>query len=441
MRIGLFTDTYRPSINGIVFVVEMLKRRLEEEGHEVFIFCPAKAIRRSHDLEFDPEEDHIVRFPSIKGAFFDDYDTSIFFPPRVVQQIRDLELDVVHIFTPSQVGLVGIQAAYKADIPFIVQHSTDLYAFIDHYPAVLPGVLALLGIVFPFTIKLKGRDIGEILKLYRPRRGVTEWNHDVVKRGVTILYSKADAVIALSRKSSKQLCSWQHIEHYKYPVTMMPNGVDALPKPTAAELKKFKEQYGITSEDKVFGFVGRLAAEKNLDLLIKAAEKIIRKQPRAKLMFVGDFEYRETLEEHAAVSKVADRIIFTGALPREKLGLAYYTFDVFVFPSIKDTQGWVLHEAAHAGLPIVLIDKDLSEVAVDGVNALYARNSAADVARKVGDLLANDKKRQAYSIESKKIAKKYSEERQIKALIKLYDETVANYQPHKRRTLRALAKD
>ncbi|NCU39223.1 glycosyltransferase family 4 protein, partial [Candidatus Saccharibacteria bacterium] len=50
MRIGLFTDTYRPSINGIVFVVETLKKRLEEQGHEVFIFCPAKSIRPSLDL-------------------------------------------------------------------------------------------------------------------------------------------------------------------------------------------------------------------------------------------------------------------------------------------------------------------------------------------------------------------------------------------------------
>lgn len=42
MRIGLFTDTYRPSINGIVFVVESLKRELEALGHEVFIVCPRK---------------------------------------------------------------------------------------------------------------------------------------------------------------------------------------------------------------------------------------------------------------------------------------------------------------------------------------------------------------------------------------------------------------
>lgn len=435
MRIGLFTDTYRPSINGIVFVVEMLKKRLEEQGHEVYVFCPAKSIRRSHDLEFSAEEDHIVRFPSIKGAFFDDYDTSIFFPPRVVQQIRDLHLDVIHVFTPSQVGLVGIQAAWKEDIPFVMQHSTDLYAFVEHYPVVLPGILALIGIVFPFTVRLRGRDIGEILKLYRPRRGVTKWNRDIVERASTVLYSKADAVIALSRKSSDQLCSWQHHENYKYPVTLMPNGVDALPKPSAARLRAFREEFGLSESDEVFGFIGRLAAEKNLDLLLKAAQKVLRDRPKAKLVFVGDFEYRETLEANAARSKYADRIIFTGALPREELGVAYAALDVFVFPSVKDTQGWVLHEAAHAGLPIVIVDKGLSEVAIDEVNALYANNSAADVARKTTQLLADKALREKYSIESKKIARKYSERRQIKSLIELYRQVIDEHVPHKRSSL------
>lgn len=440
MRIGLFTDTYRPSINGIVFVVEMLKKRLEEQGHEVYIFCPAKSIRRNRDLEFDPNEDHIVRFPSIKGVFFEDYDTSLFFPPVVVQQIAELRLDVVHIFTPSQVGLVGIQAAYKADIPIVMQHSTDLYAFSEDYPYVLPGILLLLSIVLPFAIKLKGHDVAEILKLYRPRRGVTQWNHDIVKRAATILYSKADAVIALSEKSVKQLCSWQHLKRYKYNVTLMPNGVDALPQPTATERRAFCEQFGITNDDEVFGFVGRLAAEKNLDLLIRAAELVVRARPHAKLIFVGDFEYRAELERKANASKVSERIIFTGALPRESLGVVYATMKVFTFPSIKDTQGWVLHEAAHAGLPIVLIDKGVSEVAVDGVNALYARNSASDVAQKVINLLANEDLRRQYGQKSRKIAARFSEAKQISALIDLYQEVVANHVPHKKRTVKRAAR-
>lgn len=426
MRIGLFTDTYRPSINGIVFVVESLKRELENLGHEVYVFCPAKSMSPSKQAELlnEDADSRIIRFPSIKGAFFDDYDTSVFFPPAVQRRIKELELDMVHVFTPSQIGLVGVKAAKKNDIPLVIQHCTDIYEFVDHYPAVLPGALALAGIVFPMSVKLRGHDLLEIAKLYKPRAGVTKWNKDIIESVITILYSKADAVIALCRKSCKQLKSWQY-DDYQYELVLMPNGVNALPRPTKAEVKAFREQWNLAEDDEIFGFVGRLGEEKNLPLLIKSFERhIAKKRPKAKLLFVGDFEYRKTLEEMAAATKYADRIIFTGAMPREKLGLAYSVLDVFAFPSLKDTQGWVLHEAAHAGLPIVLVDKELSEVVQDGVNGFIANDNPTSFGRAIITLLEDADKRQEFGAISKKLAAKFTENRQVKKLEKLYQELI-----------------
>ncbi len=426
MRIGLFTDTYRPSINGIVFVVESLKRELENLGHEVYVFCPAKSMSPSKQAELlnEDSDSRIIRFPSIKGAFFDDYDTSVFFPPAVQRRIKELELDIVHVFTPSQIGLVGVKAAKKNNIPLVIQHCTDIYEFVDHYPAVLPGALALAGIVFPMSVRLRGHDLLEIAKLYKPRAGVTKWNKDIIESVITILYSKADAVIALCRKSCKQLKSWQY-DDYQYELVLMPNGVNALPRPTKAEVKAFREQWNLAEDDEIFGFVGRLGEEKNLPLLIKSFERhIAKKRPKAKLLFVGDFEYRKTLEEMAAVTKYADRIIFTGAMPREKLGLAYSVLDVFAFPSLKDTQGWVLHEAAHAGLPIVLVDKELSEVVQDGVNGFIANDNPTSFGRAIIALLEDANKRQEFGAVSKKLAAKFTESRQVKKLEKLYQELI-----------------
>jgi len=426
MRIGLFTDTYRPSINGIVFVVESLKRELENLGHEVYVFCPAKSMSPSKQAELlnEDSDSRIIRFPSIKGAFFDDYDTSVFFPPVVQRRIKELELDMVHVFTPSQIGLVGVKAAKKNNIPLVIQHCTDIYEFVDHYPAVLPGALALAGIVFPMSVKLRGHDLLEIAKLYKPRAGVTKWNKDIIESVITILYSKADAVIALCRKSCKQLKSWQY-DDYQYELVLMPNGVNALPRPTKTEVKAFREQWNLAEDDEIFGFVGRLGEEKNLPLLIKSFERhIAKKRPKAKLLFVGDFEYRKTLEEMAAATKYADRIIFTGAMPREKLGLAYSVLDVFAFPSLKDTQGWVLHEAAHAGLPIVLVDKELSEVVQDGVNGFIANDNPTSFGRAIITLLEDANKRQEFGAVSKKLAAKFTENRQVKKLEKLYQELI-----------------
>ena len=66
MRIGLFTDTYRPSINGIVFVVESLQTHLEAMGHEVYVFCPARSVRPSKTAERFDEDEYIIRFPKVR---------------------------------------------------------------------------------------------------------------------------------------------------------------------------------------------------------------------------------------------------------------------------------------------------------------------------------------------------------------------------------------
>jgi 1,2-diacylglycerol 3-alpha-glucosyltransferase len=426
MRIGLFTDTFRPSINGIVFVVESLKRELEARGHEVYIFCPGKKILPNNSTELYEEDDHIIRFTSVKGAFFDDYDTSVFFPPRAVAQIKKLDLDIIQIFTPSQVGLVGIQTAAKNDIPFIVQHCTDLYEFAADYPAVFPGVLALIGIVLPTTVKLGPKDVAEVIKLYRPRRGVTQWNQEIIAKAMTILYSRADAVIALSEKSANQLRSWQD-ENYSYEITTMPSGVNAIPKPTKKELAEFLDTFEIDPEDEVFGFVGRLGKEKNLDMLIPTLGLVLKERPKARLLFVGDFEYRETLETLAAECGYGDRITFTGALPREKLGVAYGAMNVFVFPSLKDTQGWVLHEAAHAGLPVVLLDKGVTSVVSEGVNGFYVDNSSKAVAKKVIKLFGDDELRGKMSVESKKLAASFTEAKQVKKLDELFKHVITTH--------------
>ena len=424
MRIGLFTDTYRPSINGIVFVVESLKRELEVLGHEVFVFCPAKTIAPSRDDELS-DNGHIIRFPSVKGAFFDDYDTSIFFPPRELLKIKRLELDVIHIFTPSQIGLVGVRAAHKYNVPCVIQHCTDMYEFAEHYPAVLPGVLALGGVVFPLSAKFDGKDYREILKIYRPRASVTKWNQDIIEQIITMLYSKADAVIALSRKSQQQLESWQN-DDYHYEVTLMPNGVNALPRPTSAHVAEFRKTWGLRASDEVFGFVGRLGEEKNLPVLIEAFEThIAEARPNSKLLFVGDFEYRAVLEEMARDTPYADRIIFTGALPREELGVAYEVLDVFCFPSLKDTQGWVLHEAAHARRPIVIVDQEVSEVVRDGESGVFVENTADSMAEGIISLLKSPKKRREYGEMSKKLAAKYTERRQVRKLEALYRRVIA----------------
>ncbi len=436
MRIGLFTDTYRPSINGIVYVIDITKKHLEDLGHEVYVFCPADGVTASKVRE--DEEYGIIRFPSVKGAFYDDYNFSFFFPPWSLRKIRELELDVIHIFTPGQIGILGINAAYKTGAPLVTQHSTDIYEYVRHYPMVLPGLLMLVPLT-PFATKFHGRDIKELIKLYIPRPGVTKWNQDIIEAMVTIVYSRCDKVIALSQKSKKQLESWMDGEEYSYPIDVLPTGIDALPEAVEDSLKEFRQKYGFDESDEIITYVGRLGAEKNLASLIPMIEEVLSSRPKAKLLYVGDFEYKAALEQLASESSASERIVFTGALPRESLGTVYGVTSVFVFPSLTDTQGLVIHEAALAGCPIVLIDKGVSEVVEDGVNGFIA-DSSEDIASKVTTILADEKLRKRFGQASKKLAGRYTEAKQTKKLEALYIDAIASHTEKRRSSMQKIYK-
>ncbi|HET9412321.1 MAG TPA: glycosyltransferase [Candidatus Saccharimonadales bacterium] len=425
MKIGIFTDTYRPSLNGIVYVTEILRRNFEAAGHEVFIFAPSSGLTNSAD-ETDP---HIIRFPAVSGVLFDDFNSSLFYPPKVLSQINDINLDVMHFLTPGTVGMMAIYAAHKLNKPLVAEYCTDLFEYVEHYPLAAPGIFAM-GAILPFTFKPSRVDLLEMVKAARPRLGTAKWNREMVKHLITVMHSHCDAVIAHSRKSALQMQGWQNNdEHYK--IDIIPTGVDQIPPATPKQRAEFCRQWGITKDDQVITYVGRLSPEKNLDMLIEMIGELVKWRPNAKLMYVGDFaEYRPKLEEKAAASPAADRIIFAGRLPREDLGKAFAATKVFAFPSLTDTQSLALHEAAQAGLPIVMIDEPVTEVVHDGVNGYFCKNDPIDMAAKINSVLEDPVAYQAMSNASQEIAREFSEQKQCKKILRIYAKIIrAKHQP------------
>jgi glycosyltransferase involved in cell wall biosynthesis len=423
MRIGLFTDTYRPSVNGIVYVIDITKKRLEEMGHEVFIFCPADGVR----IKKIESDDHIIRFRSMKNALFDEYNLSLIFPAAELRRVKSYDLDVIHFFTPSFIGLMGVYAAKKTGAALIAQHSTDLSQYIKHYPAVVPAIVVGAGFVLPNAFRFKGQDVRELMKIYKPRRLVSEWGSEIVESLMAMIYSRCDAVIALSEKSKIQLESWR--DEYWFDVTVMPTGIDALPKASAKQISDFNAKYDIGKDDEVVLYAGRLSAEKNLDILIPAIKKVLKHRPNARLLYVGDFEYKAVLEQEAQDSGVGDRITFTGSLPRQYLGVAYASADLFVFPSVTDTQGLVVNEAAHAGLPFVIVDELVTEVVKNGENGIVAKDNSKSIADAIVTILGDDKLRAEFGKKSKLFASKFGEVSQTKKLEELYLDAIGTVLP------------
>lgn len=416
MKIGIFTDTYHPSVNGIVAVTDILRRNFEALGHEVFVFAPGEGLKN------DVANPYLIRFPTVKGILYDDFNASLFFVPTVLADIKKLELDVIHFLTPGQVGLMGLYAAHELKIPLVSEYCTDLFEYVAHYPIALPVLIAAISLL-PLAVPMSPHELLAALKASRPRLGVTKWNKALVRELLTILHTSCDAVIVHSRKSARQLSAWQTGE-FSYRSYLIPTGVDPLPQPTPAQLASFKNKFSITNKDEVVVYVGRLSAEKNLDLLISAIEHVRHSRPNAKLLLVGDFDYRPTLEAKARASSAAKAIIFAGQMPRALLGTPLALAKVFVFPSLTDTQGLVLHEAALAGLPIVMTDRLVSQVVKNNQNGLYAKPTAVSFAEKIVKILANKTLQKSMGSHSKQIARHFSERAQSQKIVQLYQQII-----------------
>jgi len=410
MKIGLFTDTYHPSINGIVYVIDIIYENLARQGHIVTIVAPRPGLRVKNNIKI-PKKD-VVWIPAIEGLFFDDYLVGVFSPTHTVRKLNAYGFDAVMFFTPAQVGLIAAYIAKRSNIPLIEQYCTDLVEYVKLYPSVLPGVLAL-SFSAPFVLKMNIKDVASVTKkLIKPPTKKLKWSQKTISAVLTGLHNSCDLVVGVSPKSVNQLKKQGVVANLQ----CIPTGVDKL-LPNKIKQKLLKKKYKIGPSDKVVLYVGRLGEEKNLDMLINAYEIVAKKIKNAKLIFTGDFNYRLHLEQRASQSNYRDSIIFTGRMPRKELGNIYDIADVFAFPSITDTQALVLNEAAYAGLPIVWCDRDVNDVVKDRVNGLLTVPNTESFASAIIEMLVNDKIAEAYSKESIKRAKLFSEAKMTRKLI------------------------
>ncbi|HVE80805.1 MAG TPA: glycosyltransferase [Candidatus Dormibacteraeota bacterium] len=425
MKIAFFTDSYLPRADGVAYSIETFRVELEKLGHEVHVIAPAPGLR------YKEKSPNILRFPAVKGLVFDDYLTSIFFPPQALLKIKKINPDIVHYHTPGQIGLLGAYYAIHNRKPLVTTYHSDLYEYVTYYPQVLPGAIAL-SMLSPLITGGKMDDLRFALSSIKPERNVDAWNQKIIVKGITMLHNYCDRVIVPSIKIEQQLRSWKT----KSLIRVLPTGVDKITTTTRAA-KLFRERYGLKESDQVILFVGRLGDEKSVDLLITAFAIIAPSHPKAKLVLIGRHEKQDKLVRQAKNLGVADRVVFTGRIERSRLGAAYKVATVFAFPSTTDTQGLVIQEAAWAGLPIVMIDHDITNVVIDKVNGLFSRNNARSFARRLSQVLTNDRLRQDMGEASIKLAAKYSAERQAKQLARLYETVLKGHinakKPPKRR--------
>ena len=127
MRIGLFTDTYPPYINGVSTSVQMLKNALEKKGHKVYVITVNNSSIKYH---YD-EENHVMRIPGVPIGIYDYRLTSIY-PLKIINLMKSWKLDVIHSHTEFGVGIFARIFAKQFNIPLVHTYHT-MYEDYTHY--------------------------------------------------------------------------------------------------------------------------------------------------------------------------------------------------------------------------------------------------------------------------------------------------------------------
>lgn len=308
MKIGVFTDSFRPYTSGVVRSIELFSREYNNLGHQVYIFGP------DYPMLHPPKEEGVFRFVSVPWPTMPDFSLPIPFSAQLGSTIRKIGLDIIHAHSPFLLGRLGARAARRYRLPLVFTFHT-LYDQYVHY--------------FPFVENTSKQVVQSIARNFSNR-----CNMVVAPSQLVVNYLRRIGV--------------------ESPVVNIPTGVD-LEEFKDCSNTWFRDNYDVKADEKVLLFVGRLGQEKNVTFLLKAFQAVQEQFPETRLALVGKGPQEELLRKMAKQMDLENKVIFTGVLPRQTIVHCYASADLFVFPSVTETQGLVIGEAKATGLPVVAI--------------------------------------------------------------------------------------
>jgi 1,2-diacylglycerol 3-alpha-glucosyltransferase len=376
MRIGIFSECYRPMLNGVVISVETFRAELERLGHEVFVLTTA--YRNYH--ETDP---HVQRFKSVQIPHFLDYPIAVPYAPWSLGRVRRLGLEIVHSQSPFAMGQMAAFFARRNRLPLVFTYHTMITEYV-HY--------------VPFF------------------RSVTK----AAARAISRSYANAADRVVTPTGAVRDLLRGYGV---RSPIEVIPTGVDAA-QVRAASPPEWMEP--IADGKRILLYVGRLAVEKSVDFVLFAFAQIHARHPDTHLLLVGGGPWETYLRRLARRLGVAEHVTFTGLVPKEEALGAYHKAEVFVFPSTTETQGLVLVEAMAAGVPCVAVEAAASaDVIQNGVSGYLVPKEETAMAGRVCEVLESPELRRRLSAGARRRALDFSPAGSARKLVRVYEECLA----------------
>ncbi len=362
MDIGIFTDSYFPQVNGVVYTIDEWRKRLQEY-HNMYIYYPQAEGYSPADFEYP--------FRSFEFKFYKGYHVA--FPTDITEKSK--HLDIVHIHGLFTMAMAGLYASRKHKIPRILTYHTPADDYINY-------------------ITQKEPLRSTLMKSYN------FWEKK--------LLNSCDYVTAPSKTIRDRL-----LRKGVNDVTVLSNGVD-LDFFHYADPTGFREKYGIES-DKVIGFCGRFGYEKHLEDIISFSEGF-----DGEIIMAG----KGPAEEHyRRLAEDKSNVKILGFLSRDELREFYSTLDLFVFPSTAETQGLVALESMACGVPVVGADAmALKDTIEDGVTGFLYQQGDIKQLKEMVDKTYSERER--LSRNCLREVEKHSVKNTIKKLLKIYENIV-----------------
>jgi glycosyltransferase involved in cell wall biosynthesis len=334
-RVAMFTDTYL-DLNGVATVLQAINAEARHEGY------PLTIVSCGENRAGGPGHEQFAALERINLEVYSDFPLDI--PPllEMLAWCENERIEVIHAATPGPVGLAASFLARALDLPLIGTYHTD----VPRLGYFLTGDHLLEEVLWNY-MRWFYRSCEAV---FTPSRGV---ERELAARGLAVRFEPLDQAVDAEAFSPGRRDATLHHE--------------------------------LGGEGHVILWVGRVSAEKNLELLAKAYAALREHRNDVSLVIVGDGPYRKTLEE------VAPEATYLGFRSGEELARIYASSDVFVFPGAAETFGQVVLEAAMSGLPTVVTAGSIpSEAVVPGETALTVSPGNVDGMREAIETLLDD---------------------------------------------------
>ena len=342
LNIGLFNESFPPVMDGVAICVQNYAYWMQKKVGGISVITPnvPGADYKQYDFE-------VLDYFSVPVPFRQPYVTGIAeVDPTFITKIARRLFKIVHAHSPFTAGLAAVKVAKKLNIPMVATFHSK---YRDDFSQTIPS------------------------------KALVE---QIIKRIVSF-YERADEVWVPLASVKDVIKDYG----FKGNVEVVPNGSDLVADYPEAYFAEARKQLGIKPEDFVCLFVGQHVWQKNVRLTIEALEKV--KDTPFKMFFVGNGYAAEEMKEMVREKGLDRQVTFVGTVTDREIIKRYYAAaDLFLFPSLYDTDGLVVKEAAALRTPSVMVDSaTAATIIVDNENGFLISNDVEVYANRLRELI------------------------------------------------------